>query len=359
MIIKFSTYINETKLWENLHLSLLIEDKSAGSGQASDTKGKIHELLTGYYLNGGKHMDRHQDEEGNTPEQAHTLLKDRLNDPEKYEEYRKRAEETANHIRNELKKQGKEISHVHWTSKPGDIKSSTGVDANQTQDASDIMIHTIDNNKKKGYTGVSLKVSDNTSKHVPVANMGINSLHPEAKKDFDAHREKLAKAYPEMAKQGNDKRRKQWKKDNPEAGKEIDDINREFRRGLITKTATHLKLMGNHELIDHIKKNVLQCNPTPLQNAGHDHMRTTTYAATQKEGGGNKFHSYDPSEHFNHILDGSKKIHVTSKGTTELHYHWEDENGNLHHFASQRVKANSNSDPFSPIKSSGIAAGGD
>jgi hypothetical protein len=358
MIIKFSTYIDESKRFENYYLNLLSEEKAIDeSGSNNDTKGKLHELLVGYHLNGGKHMDKHVDEYKNTPQQAHDLLMKNVSE-DQYKKIYDRAKETADHIKSELKKSGKTISHVHWTSKPGDIEASTSVPSTQKQDASDIMLHTVDKKGKKGYTGVSLKVSDEYSKHVPVSNAGQSAMYPGVDNDIKAHKEKLYKSFPELKNLTNEKLRKEWLKSDPERKDKINNINLAHRRVLTAKAHEHLLSMGNHELIDHVKTHVLQSNPTPLQQAGHEHIRHTVYAGKKKEGGGNKFHSYDPAEHFKNILDGSKKIHVTNpSGTTQLHYHYEDENGNLHHFASQRFKSNSNSDPFSSMKSSGIAAG--
>ncbi len=107
----------------------------------SDTKGKLHELLVGYHLNGGKHMSKHPDKVGDTPKQAHDKLKAKvhIND---YKKMNIRAKSAANDIRKQVETNGHKIHDVHWTSKPGDIHRSTGIHSTQKEDASDIVITT-------------------------------------------------------------------------------------------------------------------------------------------------------------------------------------------------------------------------
>jgi len=108
---------------------------------SSDTKGKMHELLVGYHLNGGKHMSKHADKVGDTPKQAHDKLKAtvHVND---YKKMNARAKSAANHIKKQVETNGHKIHDVHWTSKPGDIHRSTGIHSSQKEDASDIVITT-------------------------------------------------------------------------------------------------------------------------------------------------------------------------------------------------------------------------
>jgi len=108
---------------------------------SSDTKGKMHELLVGYHLKGGKHMSKHVDKEGDSPQQAHDKLKNTLH-PNDYKKMNARAKSAANDIRKQVETNGHKIHDVHWTSKPGDIHRSTGIHATQKEDASDIVITT-------------------------------------------------------------------------------------------------------------------------------------------------------------------------------------------------------------------------
>jgi hypothetical protein len=108
---------------------------------SSDTKGKMHELLVGYHLKGGKHMSKHEDKIGDTPKQAHDKLKKVIH-PNDYKKMNARAKSAANDIRKQVETNGHKIHDVHWTSKPGDIHRSTGIHATQKEDASDIVITT-------------------------------------------------------------------------------------------------------------------------------------------------------------------------------------------------------------------------
>lgn len=108
---------------------------------SSNTKGTMHELLVGYHLNGGKHMLKHLDKIGDTPKQAHDKLKVTVHAND-YKKMNNRAKSAANDIKKQVETNGHKIHEVHWTSKPGDIHRSTGIDSSQKEDASDIVITT-------------------------------------------------------------------------------------------------------------------------------------------------------------------------------------------------------------------------
>jgi hypothetical protein len=108
---------------------------------SSDTKGKLHELLTGYHLNGKKHMEKHPDKHGDSPEEAHQKLKDKVH-PNDYKKIDARAKSAANDIRKKVEVDGHKIHAVHWTSQPNDLLRTTGIKATQKQDSSDIVVTT-------------------------------------------------------------------------------------------------------------------------------------------------------------------------------------------------------------------------
>lgn len=373
-MITFKTFLSEDLLFENLYLDLLVE--ASGTGEASDTKGKLHELLVGYHLQGGKHMLKHLSDEPElkdlTPEQAHEKLKTKVT-PEDYNTINSRAKQAADDIRSKVESDGSKIQDVHWTSKSGDIERTTGIPALQKEDQSDIIVNT--SKGKSGeikHHGVSLKVSDGTSKHVPVSNAGKEALHPEFGDDQKTHWEKLYKTFPGLkelktapkklkadgTKMDAADMRKDWQKQDPERENKIREMNLSYLQASTANAHKHLVSLGQHELIDHIKKQVLQCNPTPMQREGHSHIRHTTYRAGKKEGGGFKFDSHTPSEHFAKYFDGSHHINAENpNGTTQIHFvATNKQTGEKTRIATQRLKLNSGSDPLSSIKSSGIAA---
>jgi hypothetical protein len=128
----------------------LLEMAAASSSEASDDKGKLHELLLAKHLNpardnkGEKVLPMHHraeadiygdESEGGTPDQVHRKLKNRVSEAA-YNEINSHAEQTAAALISHLEKNGYDrnhISSVHWTSnrdtnkKPGDHEKTTGV----------------------------------------------------------------------------------------------------------------------------------------------------------------------------------------------------------------------------------------
>jgi hypothetical protein len=304
----------------------------------NDPKGVLHELLVGYHLRGGKHMVRHNDDANRTPKQAHDDNRAKVT-PEQYKEIHARAKSAAEDIKKRLGK--KEVKDVHWTSKPGDIKSSTGIEASQKQDASDVVIHHHDGT----HTGVSLKVSD-SSKKVPISNPGLEESTYGAGKHLEAHRKVLHKTFPKL-KTMSVAERKDWHKNTTASNKaKIKDMNNK----VLDKMAGHLhkalKSKTQEEVVDHIRKHVLKAFKTPMQEAGRgEHMRHST-AGT---GGKYSHDSIDPSKHYEHILSDPKKIrvHVDKAGQGVAFSH----NGKV--FARHRMKFGSQSDPLGGVKGSG------
>lgn len=148
---ELNQYLNSLELEEESYDSETCEDdffeelnestEPVEGKVSSDTKGKMHELLVGYHLKGGKHMSRHPDKTGDSPKQAHDKLKSTIH-PNDYKKINARAKSAANHIKKQVEVDGHKIHDVHWTSKPGDIHRSTGIHASQKEDASDIVITT-------------------------------------------------------------------------------------------------------------------------------------------------------------------------------------------------------------------------
>lgn len=313
----------------------------------NNTKGVMHELLTGYHLNSGKHLTHHEDSNGDSPEEAHNKLKATM-DPADYKKANDRAKSAAEDIKKKLPA-GHEIHQVHWTSKPGDTHRSTGVHATQKEDSSDLMIHT----KKGGsgkptYHGVSLKVSDNSNKNVPSSSLGIESSGSNAKEIGEKHKNDILKAYPRLANMKNKDDRKAELASNPEMKADIKQRNVKTLHAVATSHAdelTHKLSSGNHaEVVKHIR-DVLHAHKTPLQKVGHNFMKHTTYKTAK----GVQHHSSDPSEEYEHILNDPKNITVKSSGGGVHYYH----NGKK--FASQTHKFGSQSDPLSSLKSAGKA----
>jgi hypothetical protein len=160
MILKFKNFLSQTSLYEE-HLTEAAEKR--GSGQESDTEGKLFEILSGYHLNGKKHMNSYR-EEGKLPEDIHNEIKSKIS-PQAYQRVNQHAMENAANIRQHLKDSGYEgrINHVVWTSQGGDIKHFTGQD--DPNNESDVMInfkHGLgSNNQGEEKLGYSMKYANN------------------------------------------------------------------------------------------------------------------------------------------------------------------------------------------------------
>lgn len=343
-ITKFKTFLEQAIYDDLLELSEAT-DAAAKGGASADTKGKLHELLTGFHMLGGKHMSKHPDIEGDSPKEAHDKLKAKVT-PEEYKKISQRAKEAAADLKTKIEGQGHKVHDVHWTSKPGDIERSTGIASTQKQDASDIVVHT-KKGKKVGFHGVSLKVTDSTNKHVPVSNPGVESTLG-GDSILAKHREDIQKKFPELKKATSAGARKELMKNNPKMDSYVRAKNTETLQAIAKNLHNKLSTMKKGDLVKHIQTHVLQTNPTPMQQQGHEHIRHTTYAG---KGGSNAFHHVDPSTDYSHIYSSPQHITIQHSGTSINFLHKGKK------FASHRIKFASQSDPMSSIKGSGTPMG--
>ena len=86
-------------------IKYLLEEKASKEDfgdLGNDPKGKLHELLVGMHLNGGKHMETFRDENKKTPKQVHDEIAEKLggvNSPQ-YKNFSERAKKAAEDIKN-------------------------------------------------------------------------------------------------------------------------------------------------------------------------------------------------------------------------------------------------------------------
>lgn len=348
----FSSFLSETMLndfWIALSEAVNKVKKASGAGSAADTKGKLHELLTGFHLLGGRHMSKHPDIEGDGPEEAYEKLRKKVS-PAEHKAIEERARATAADIKSKLPP-GHVIHDVHWTSKSGDIERSTGIASTQKEDASDIVIHSKKGGRGKVlYTGASLKVTDSTNHNVPVSNPGMESMYG-ADAILQEHRDGIKAEYPELGSLTSADARKEAMKNNPK----MDSFVRSRNKETLDKIAGHLhdrlSEMTPRQLADHIRTHVLQANPTPMQQAGHGHIRHTTFVKKQARGykgpAQHDFHSVIPSEEYEHIFKDPKNISFEKRGTA-INFSYKGRP-----IASHRIKFTSQSDPLGGIKGTG------
>ena len=187
-----------------------------------NTSGVLHELLVGHNLNGGKHMDKHPDINGDSPKEAHDKLKSSIS-KEDYDKIHERAKLAANHIKTLI--DNKPIHKVQWTSKPGDLHKATGIEASQKQDASDIVVTTKDKSHPSGFKhhGISLKVTGGKSE-IPVSNPGLESTHG-GKEILDVHRNELLQKHPKLRTASNKAERKAIMASDPKIAANVKSKN--------------------------------------------------------------------------------------------------------------------------------------
>ena len=350
----FKTYLIINELNEQFLQSICLEEAAElkdGYKKASpDTKGKLHELLVGYHLMGGNHMSKHSDIVGDSPKQAHDKLKETVH-PDEYAKINERAKSAAEDIRHHVTKGGHSISDVHWTSKAGDLKRSTGIDASQKEDASDIVVHTKNaKSDKTKFHGVSLKVTDSASKHVPISNPGMESTHG-AHTILEEHRRHLLTKFPAISTMTNKDQRKEHMRQNPKMAEYVKQKNKETKEKIADHLHKTLLLMDHDELVHHIKHHVLHAEMTPMERSGHTHIRHTTSTVGGEKNPRYAHHTIVPSKHHEHIFKDADNIKVVRSGAT-VHFHYKGKS-----FASHAIKFSSESDPMSGIKGSGNSSG--
>lgn len=367
---RFKTWLNEEILLEELEelLNEAKDDSTKVGGASNNTKGVLHELLTGYHLQNGRHMEKHHlisdDGKRETPQQAHNRLKSQIH-PEDYKKINDKAKSAADDIKKEIQKTHPNhvIDHVHHTSKPGDTEKETGVKATQKQDSSDIYITT--KHPKTGKTAIhgrSLKVSTGSNKNVPSSNLGMESAGEKAKKLYKKHQEKIKKDNPTLTKvkkgpehAGIEDARKEWAQKNIKKHEAIKVQNRKLLRDVAHHHAAELQHhldSGNHKhVINHIR-NVLGSHKTPAEEAGKATFKKHTTYVTSK---GIQHHSSHPGEEHEHILKDHKNITVEKGGSSVHFYHTDPKTGIKKKFATQSHKFKSQSDPLGTLSSSGKA----
>jgi len=348
---RFIDFLDEEYYENVIDLFEEADDPTREGGVSNNTKGVLHELLVGKFLNNGEHMKKHEDINKLSPQEVHDKLKAQIH-PKDYARISEKAESAANHIRKTLSESHPEhkMREVVWTSKPGDTEKVTGVPATQLQDSSDIYVTT--RHSKSGkvvHHGWSLKVSDKSNKEIPASSLGMKSSGSKAEQLFREHQKKIKEKYPELVGK-NDVARKTWARENPEKHEDIRKANQELLKSVATEHEKELndKLQsGNHEeVIDHIR-NVLAAKTTPAEQAGKATFQKHTTYQTAK---GPQHHTSKPGEDYEHILRDPNNISVKSSGAS-VHFYYKGSK-----FASQSQKFDSQSDPLSNLKSAGKSA---
>jgi hypothetical protein len=292
----------------------------------SDTNGKMHELLTGHYLNGGKHMSKESEEQFKTMSAG--MSKTEL------EEHHRRGKVTADHIRELVHNNGDAIEAVHHTSKAGDIGRITGKEESQQDNPSDVMIKL----KSGRHLGVSLKTVSKANGHAGIANPGRGRLDKElgvdSNKHFEDAHKKIEQEHPQIAGRSMKDKKAQAKEDehldNTARGHIKSAVN-SMRDEYISK----ISAMKPEDRVAHFKEHAhMKHTETP-------HIRVTAHGAGEKVG----VRIENPGMQGDDI----KHVEVHPHGDGSIAYHVHTKSGEKHVY---HMRFKNESGPFSPIKGS-------
>jgi len=351
------------------HLSEEKADPKDFGSLDKNSKGVLHELMVGYHLSGGQHMDKHKDINGKSPKEVHDELTESLT-PDQYKNFSDRAKKAADDILKEHNMSPSDVGNVQWTSKSGDIKRATGIDSSQSEDDSDVML----THKNGTHHGLSLKVSDD-SKPITLSNNGAKSTFG-GDKIFENHKNGINQQYPELAnlkdnpkvkqaavervmkkaagkgkpispdkvKLGADDLRKTWLETTPGAKEDLKKRTTTMLRSVVDNMHGELQKLSPQELSDHIRNSVLHAYKTPKEEFGHTHIRHFT-------GGGNDpvLETKRPGEDYEHYLSKPENLSVTKSGASINYHYYDDKTGKTIPFAMQTAKVGSQSDPMSNL----------
>lgn len=287
----------------------------------SDIRGKMHENLVHYNLNGGKHSSVEHEKE------LHKL-KGLVSD-EEYSNAVGRAKHATDYIKKHIIGD-REVSRVERTSKPGETGDT------QSDNPSDLVVHYKDGTKH----GLSLKASKKKNANVPISNPGVGTIQKVTGVDTSSRYKKIKDAFRKRYNfQGSDKELKSVIKSDPKMKSVANRIGGLHLRTTVKRHAKKIGEMNSQDKANFIRKEILRGG-----SASHPVSMVTT-------GGENDNYSTvhkDPSKDFDHILKDHEKISHRVAGNSIVFNH--PEHGD---FASIRLKYES-----SPIASTIKGAGG-
>jgi len=362
-MIKFRNYL-ESNLVE-------ASDKMLAANAGNNKRGVYHELLTGYHLNGKKHMLKTPGKTGNSPEEQVKEFESKMS-----KEDIKVAHKGAKHAASSIKKHIKhlmvhhghdadghhEITGIHHTSMPGETETITGHSASQTQDPSDLVLTV--KSKKAGsknrqtiHIGTSLKRTEGKSPNITTSNLGRQQQQTKAEHDHKKMINKRKADHPELKGMNKDDQ-KTWAKTNTI---KMNKIKAENKRALADHARKHAEELNaklkskdskeRKEALEHMKK-LLHAHATPSEKAGHYHIKVTTTNAKKDKP---ITHVEHPHEHFKKIFgdkDAYKKITVKHVGGN-VHFHHSDHGKVL----TQVYKMGSQTRPINGVSTVALGVG--
>jgi len=260
------------------------------------------------------------------------------------------AQAAATALREHLHEHGyfdkKEKLHTIWTSKPGQLSRTVGVE--DRDNPSDIVLS---NKNKSEHVGISLKFGENPGLRSPgvkdlAALTGIRHFQSE----IDAHKENLIKQMGKHVSGANqNERNNQFRtaeKGSPAAKKAAAAVKSEsllFRSSMASRYAAGASKLTHEQATNTIRR---------LMNAEETNTNYLKLSHNPKNG---KTEISDPVADFKKMHNNVKKYFFTSSGSY-MHVHALDKNGEKHHILKVNIKDKSS--PMTNIVGSVAHAGG-
>ncbi len=298
-MFKFKQFINES--YTNL---FLVEAVS------NDDKGKLFEILHAKHMHPEVKLPTHyRDEEGKSPSEVHDAIKSRISNQE-YSTIDGHAKNSASHMRDHLKLQGhnpSHITHVAWTSNgASDVKKFTNKE--DPHNDSDVMYRF--KHPKSGkvtHAGVGLKYG--SQKEPNIRNPGLESLErmtgaSTLQKRFANHKKRVAGlGYTGTTAENHAK----WKTEKTsERGKAAEASKLETTRGMAKDIHSSLAKKSSNDLKDYVRGVV---SPKTEHSTYRLHTRTS-----HNEAGSTATHHIDePSKDIENHLNNFSELHMDKK----------------------------------------------
>ena len=316
-MLTFSDFLTENFLTEAL-------------GATINSNGVAFETNLMKKTNGGAHPEKHENEEGLSPAEAHEKHHGSLS-PEHQKSVIDGAEHAHNVLREHLHNIGfakkTEPLNVHWTSKAGQVSKVTGNGEDRNNPGDSVIT-----NKKGEHRALSLKYGSKPGLRSP----GLKDLsklmgtkHDQEK--IDTHKKELKNMMgPHVTAEDQKTRNNQFREaeKNPKAAKHVAvtrEASKVFRTSMAKDYTQGFNSLSHEQHHDTVRR-LLNAEPsgTPVIKVHHDPKK-------------NKTEISDPVDEFKNIHANTHHYSAEHRGTsTYVYSHTHD--GQKHHIATVNIK---------------------
>jgi len=305
--------------------------ESSGSGSDAANKGPAFELSLMRQAHGGKHPDKHPNEEGLSPAEAHKEYHGRLS-AERSKEIETAAKGAHQVLRDHLEKtkfaKKNEPISATWTSKPGQLARTTGNKKDKDNPGDTVLT-----NARGKHIAVSIKYGANPGLRSPgLKDISKMLKHPHDQDSIDSHKEGLTKMMGShvrgstQAERNNEFREAEK---NPKAAAKVAKVKAEshnFRSGLASQYASAFNTNLSHSDHHDVVRRLLNAEPsgTKLIKLHHNPKTGTTSIS-------------DPVDEFERIHANTHHYSAEARGA-KMHIYSHTHDGRKLHIATLSIK---------------------